>query len=187
MSRDIRVELAANRRRPDGSGVTAIRSRGKHIVVDPHQGGGVLGDIAVVGKHDRDRLPDIGHFAIGQRKRPEAVERRSGIGMAQHAPLREDRGEMIERERGVHPSERERVVHCHGADRRMRMRAAHECRMQHAGKRDVIDEAPLAGEERPILEARNACPDQGRHGWALSAVRESIRLSPVSGVVSPWI
>jgi hypothetical protein len=40
------------------AGLAAIRHRGKHVVVDRDQGGGVLGDMAAVGEHDHDRLAD---------------------------------------------------------------------------------------------------------------------------------
>jgi hypothetical protein len=36
------------------------------------------------------------------------------------------------------------------------MRAAHESGMERAGKFDVVDESPLAGEQRRIFLARNA-------------------------------
>src|SRR6266852_7082509 len=48
--RDIRVELAANRRPVCGSRVATVANRRKEIVVDPYQGGSVLGQIAVLRK-----------------------------------------------------------------------------------------------------------------------------------------
>src|SRR5262249_9127042 len=95
---------------------------------------------------------------------PETIERGSGIGMAQHAPMREDGREIVEREHGAHARKRERVVSLYGMDRGMGMRAAHECRMQHAGNGDIVDEAALARQERPVLEPGNALADQRRHG-----------------------
>ena len=76
--------------------------------------------------------------------------------MAQHAPVREHGREMIEREHRVHPRHRKRLVCDQTADRGMRMWAAHECRVQHVVKGDVVDEPPLAGKKRPILKPRNA-------------------------------
>ncbi len=56
-----------------------------------------------------------------------------------------------------------RLVHVDPADRSVRMRAAHEGRVQHAGKRDVVDEAALADEQGAVLQPRNARSDQSTH------------------------
>ena len=40
----------------------------------------------------------------------------------------------------------------------MRMRAAHEGGMQHVRHHDVVDEAPLAAQERRILDAATRAP-----------------------------
>ena len=61
------------------------------------------------------------------------------------------------------PGQRQRVARVDPRGSRMRMRAAHERRVQHAGKRDVVDEAALAGEQGAVLEARNARSDQSTH------------------------
>ena len=53
------------------------------------------------------------------------------------------RGEIVEREHRVHAGQRQRRVLVDAADQRVRMRAAHERRVQHAGQRDVVDEAAL--------------------------------------------
>ena len=40
----------------------AVGDRGQRIVFDLDQRGAVLGDVAVVGDHDRHRLADVHHF-----------------------------------------------------------------------------------------------------------------------------
>ena len=42
----------------------------------------------------------------------------------------------------------------------MRMRAAHERRVQHAGHHDVVDEAPAPAQQGIVLEAGDARSDQ---------------------------
>ena len=51
----------------------------------------------------------------------------------------------------MNPGQRERVSGVDPADRSVRMRAAHEGRVQHAVKRDVVDEPALAGEQGAVL------------------------------------
>ena len=78
--------------------------------------------------------------------------------MAQHAPLDQHRREIVEREHRVHAGQRQRVARVDSADQRMRMRAAHERGMQHAGQRDVVDEAALAGEQGPSSRRGRRAP-----------------------------
>ncbi len=49
------------------------------------------------------------------------------------------------------------------ADQRVRMRAAHEGRVQRAGRGNVIDETGAAGQQRKILEPRDPRSDQRAH------------------------
>ena len=50
--------------------------RRQHLVVDPDPADRVLGDVAVVGHHERDRLADVVHLAVGQRVLRAAVGQR---------------------------------------------------------------------------------------------------------------
>ncbi len=58
------------------------------------------------------------------------------------------------------PGSASAVARIDAADQRVRMRAAHERGMQQPGQRDVVDEAAVAGQQRPILEPGNARSDQ---------------------------
>jgi hypothetical protein len=90
--------------------------------------------------------------------------------MVQHSPLREHRRDVVEGEHGVDAGQRQRRARIDGADRGVRMRAAHERGMPGAGGRDVVDETSLADEQRPVLETRNACADQASHAGCQSAI-----------------
>ena len=83
--------------------------------------------------------------------------------MAQHAPLRHDRREIVEREHRVHARQRAHVTRIDAADQGVRMRAAHERRVQQPGQLDVVDEASAADEQRAVLETGNARSDQAAH------------------------
>ena len=74
---DVGIELAANRRRTGIGRLAAVGDGRKHIVIDSNQRRGVLGDIAVVGNDDGDRLADIRYFTVGESERPEPLERRA--------------------------------------------------------------------------------------------------------------
>ncbi len=53
----------------------------------------------------------------------------------------------------------------------MGVRAAHECRFEHAGKAQVGDEAAIAGEQRAVLDPRDRGADASsfRHAFAPAA------------------
>ena len=156
----VRGQLAAHRRRALDP---AIGRRRQHVVIDRNQRRRILGDIAVARDHDGDRLADERHFTVGERERPALIELCAGIRNTHHAPLPQHRGEIVERQHG------DDARHCAGRDRidatdqRVRMRAAHEGRVQRAGSGNVIDEARAAGQQRKILEPRDPCADQLAH------------------------
>ena len=64
----------------------------------------------------------------------------------------------------MNPGHGERGAGIHLAHGGVRVRAAHERGVQHAGNDEIVDEAPLADQERPVLETRNARSDQSGHG-----------------------
>jgi len=63
----------------------------------------------------------------------------------------------------MHPRQNARRLRIDPADHRVRMRAAHEGCVPHAGNADVIDEASLAEKQRAILDTWNARSDQSTH------------------------
>jgi len=55
-----------------------------------------------------------------------------------------------------HPQRRRRIDR---PNARVRMRAAHETAMEHAGQFDIVDKARAAGEERRVLDTRHPCAE----------------------------
>ena len=153
----VRFQFAAHRGR---SRDTAIGRRRQHVIIDRDQCRGVLGDIPVFGQDDGDRFADKRHLAVGQREGPALVEPGAGIRGADHAPPLHDRRELVEREHRGNAGHRAGGAGIDAADQRMRMWAAQEGRMQHAGARDVVDKARAAGQQRMVFKARNARSDQ---------------------------
>ena len=139
-------ELSSRRTRRRAARRPAIGRCRQHLVIDRDQRRGVLGNIAVGGNDDRDRLADERDFAIRQRKRPAAVEPRSRIRNAHHAALLQHRREVVEREHGDNAGQPARGARIDGADQRVRMRAAHERGRERAGRHDVVDEAGPAAQ-----------------------------------------
>jgi hypothetical protein len=83
--------------------------------------------------------------------------------MTQHAPVGEHRREIVEREHRMHARERPAGMGVDAADQGVRMRTAHERRVQEPRDADVVDEPPLADQQRAILKPGNARSDQSTH------------------------
>ena len=144
--RDVGREVAVRRRCAGANGVAAVADRGQQLELDIHRGGGILGEIAVVGDGHGDGLPHIADLAPRQRQlRARRLDRWIGH---QHRNLaaRHARRQIIHGQHGMdarHRAGRRRVDR---ADCGVGVRAAHEASMQRAGKPDVVDEAPASGQ-----------------------------------------
>jgi hypothetical protein len=77
--------------------------------------------------------------------------------------LRQHGREIVEGEHRVHARHRERRALVDPLDQRMRMRAAHESGVPHAGQRDVVDEAAAAAQQRLVFETFGARADGRSH------------------------
>ena len=153
---DVGVELAADCGSARFGGLAAVRGGWQHVVIDLDQGSRVLGDVAVIGDDDGDRLADIGDFAVGERERPHPVERRPGIRVAHHAALGHDGGEVVESQHRVDTGEVKRGSLRDAANCCMGIRAANEARVQDARHHDVVDEAALPAQQGCVFETRDA-------------------------------
>ena len=94
----VRREFAAHRRYRFVALGPAVGRRRQHVIVDGHECGGILGNIASVADHDGDRFADKRHFSIGERERPAVIEPRARIRDLSHAALLQHRSEIVERE-----------------------------------------------------------------------------------------
>ena len=108
----------------------------------------VLGDVAALGDHDRQRLADMADLVLGERHLGALVEDDAGDRRRRHQQRARAASSRRDRRR-YRP--RRRPARCRAAetsmltDAGMRDLAAQERRMQHARQLDVVDEQRLAG------------------------------------------
>ena len=124
------------RRRDDGR---------QGLVLDLHQLQRILGPVAVLRQHDRDRLTDIAHLVGRDRKMPHRRAQRRDKGP-------EAGGDVPSGEQ-AHALRRG-----YEAEPRMGVGRAQDRGMQRARRRgQVVDEPPPAAEQRPVLNPLAAC------------------------------
>jgi hypothetical protein len=132
--------------------------------------GGVLGEIAVRRDHHCKRFADIADLAgceYGLIGNGELMLYRLAPGFGRavlHAgDGLEMRRDVLAGEDGYHAGCGKSRLGCDRANARMGDIAAHEGGVQHAGKRDVGDEAAAAEQEPPILAPGNGLADEPLH------------------------
>ena len=159
----VRRVLVGERRAGPGRRLE-IRRDGQRIERRRDQRRGVLGDIAVLGDDDGDRLADMADLAVRE-DRPVAG---LAVVLARHAHGkrggREKRCEIRHREHAVHAGQRPRGGGVDGADAGVRQGAPDEGGVQHAGKADVVGEAAAAREQRRILDAADGLAERAGGG-----------------------
>ena len=169
------VEIARRRAR--------IEQDGQLLDLHLDQIGRVLRDIRIAREHRRHRIAHIAH----------ALVRQDGLAIGREAF---DAGEAkIDRRNVLDVGERpHRGDAGHGArrlrvdrhDAAVRVRGAHEPHVQHVGKRDVGGEAPAAGDERPVFEARHRAADEAHEAPATrSAARMRCGVAGNSSIETP--
>ena len=142
----------------------AVRHRRQRLVVDRDQRGGVLGDVARLRDHDRDRLADEGHLVLGEHERRDVRRQLRGAELQRQPFVGQKRREMSASvSTACTPGSRGRRG-VDAADGGMRVRAAHERRLQRAGEAQVVDEARAAREQRPVLDPLDRAADGTRFG-----------------------
>jgi hypothetical protein len=144
--RDVGFCVQMGARTPGLHAGDAVRDARKGLIIDLHQRGRILGDIAAVGDDDGDRLAGID--GLGARERigqTEFGDRGAGHEQRQRIPAQRLR-QVGEGEHQMHASERSRRVDADTADFRMRMGAAHEGRMERSRQAQIVDEAALTRE-----------------------------------------
>ena len=119
----------------------AIRHRGQRLVVDFDQRGGILGEIARVRDHHGHRLADKGDLVLGQHERRDVGRQLRGAKSAAAGAPATAAAQMSASVSTACTPACARAARCvDAADARVGVRAAHECRLQHAGKSQVVDE-----------------------------------------------
>ena len=132
--------------------LAASRHRRQRFVLDLDQRGRILRDISAVRDYRRDRLADMAHLVGSQdegrnvfrqlvRLEPERHSRLGNMGTEVVALI--DRADTLHTGGGggIDPS-----------DPGVRVGAADEGRVQHAGHADVVDELPAPAQQRRILD-----------------------------------
>jgi hypothetical protein len=151
------------------------------VHVDPiHR---IFGNVTALGDDAGDRLAGVAHFVLGKRVRhPRDAQRR--MRHKQRQRLAAHRlGQFGKRQYGVHAGKRRRRRLLDAAHAGMRMRAAHEGRVQHAGQMDVVDELALAAQQRRILLARS----RGAEAVRVHRPASWMRFAAVSAASTiPW-
>ena len=155
VARRIRPEL----RRPRGDRLFDIDDRRKLIVFDRDQLGGVHRGFARIAHHHGDAFTDM-QDAIGSEHRPERANELRAVAAAQFrmpAHVADVGGFHILA--GQHRDNAGRGARTRGVDRanaRAGMRRAHEHRVGLVRLRGIVDESPLAGDQRAVLDAQPA-------------------------------
>ena len=136
------------------------------VILDLDQRGGILGDGAAVGDHQRYRLAHIGYPAIGQRRGGHLHRHEEE---AEHLEL--DAGEIGLRVNRVDAGNLARGLAVDRADRATGNCAAGEGDMQHAGQGDIVDKLAAPGEQARVFLAGHALADIARRARALGERR----------------
>ena len=150
----------------------------QELVVDPDPADGVLGDVAVVGDHERDRLADVVDLVLRQRVLGAAVGER-GVRDQQRQRLGHvvgEVGQVVEGPHQVDALDVEHVGHVDVDDPGVGVRRPEHRGVQHPLPDEHVVDVPAAAAEEPlVLGARDLGAEQlGRHprSRAISAARE---------------
>ncbi len=151
----VRPGLVVQQRRAVGGRVRDAGRRGQRLVVDLDQLAGVLGDVARVRDHHGDRLADVAHAIC----REWIVRYRR----AHHRRDRPDRALKLGTGDDAHDAREGAGACCVDVtDACVRMRRAQDGGMLEArDRREIVDEARAAGEQRLIFLARQRPADPG--------------------------
>ena len=155
----VRVDLVEQRR---SVGVERLLDRDDRIEnapIDHDEVGRVLGPRPRLGHDDRQRIADEPGPVVGQRpeRRPQQLGRRAQLHLAD---VRAQVPTGQHRDDAGRPTGLGRVD---GDDVGVRLGAAHERGVQHAGQVHVGDVASLAGEDPVVLDAADAATDESAH------------------------
>jgi hypothetical protein len=136
--------------------------RRQELVADPDPVDGVLGDVAVLGDHERDRLADVVDLVPGERELGAAVGE-CGVRDQQGQRVGHHAVEVVVRPDGVHAVEVEDVRDVDVEDPGVGVRRAEDGGVQ-GGRPDehVVDVAAATAEEALVLDARHLLAEELR-------------------------
>ena len=129
----------------------------ERLVRDRDQLERVLGRVARVGQHHRDRLARVAHEVLGQRRLEQPLH--TVDPEHAHGDARQWVRQVVARDDVDHALVLERGRGVDRDDARVCMRAPQDRRVQRARALEVVDEAASAGEEPTVLLAPQRAPD----------------------------
>lgn len=158
----LREHHVAARAGPDRgpAGITRLIHRGdgrQLLVVDHDETGGVLGDVTRLGHDQRNRIADQPHAVDGERIEDRVVE-----ALERHQP-HERIGERGDVGAGEHCDDAGKATGLGDVDAAnggVGGGAADERRVQHVGHGDVVDVAPVPGEQPGVFDPRDLRPHE---------------------------
>src|SRR6266851_4963370 len=156
---DVGGQIAVGAGRTMVKSSTAIVHGIQPLEISHNRVGCVLGDIAIVGDDECDRLAHIAHLFAGERtlrahRRDGRIWHGGRDWLGGEAAWHVARGQH-----GANARNRQCFRGMDRPDTGVRMRAAQEAAMKHAGQFDVIDKARAAGEERRVFHPRDPCAE----------------------------
>ena len=164
--------------------VAAIRGRLQWLVVDLHQSGRVLRNIARLRDHRRDRFADETGLVLRQHHRPGGVGKLRAALILRNPVRGQHGGQVGVAVDGVYAGQGQRLAGIDAADQGVGMGAAHEGHLQHARHVNVVEVLPLSGKQGPVLEPPDARADKrlghdkptacARIRWAASSAAATI-------------
>ena len=162
--------LVVHLRRPVGDCRFQAGNGRKRLVVDFDGRGTVGRRVPILGDDHGDWLSDHPHLAAGEHRALDLLPLAGRVRGARDSPL-DPKG--LGGKNCRHARKLQRAFRVDGADLGVRMGTADETEVVHAGKHDVVDEAPLAGDELGVLLAERAGADPAtRVGRRLLGFRE---------------
>ena len=187
---ELRHEIVFGARMRDGRARhqrrAAIVHRRQIPILDGDRVDGILGEIAIVGDHGDDRLADVHDLGSRQHRAMqfEPVARRGQRDAQQW--IGQPPVEIGRRPDSADAWHRARRVAADRADHRVGVRTAHEGDMERAGQVDVVDEPPLALQERQVLQALDAvAKDVGHAASTPIRLRRPLNGGPMCHEIVP--
>ena len=142
---------------PSGGG--AVHDRGEGLDVERDGVERILGGAGAFSQYDRDRLPDIADFAVGNDRLLERLERRRGF-LPQGNP-RNHGADVGRGDDGMHAGPRAGGAGIDAADAPVCDGAAQDHSVQKIIASDVVDKLATAAQETKVLDAFDRAADKG--------------------------
>ena len=166
--RHVVAPVGVDQRRAGRQRLLRIDDGGKRLVGHDDGGRGVRRLVRIGGDHDRHRLAGEADDAVGQRGLAVGLDRRRGDRRRRQRAA--ELGKVGQREDAGHARVLAGAAGIERDEACVRMRAAHDDRVQRALEGDVGDVAAAAGEEAVIFSAPQRLPDQAPYSSSAHSV-----------------